>query len=101
MKLSQAQKRQLRALGHGLKPVVIIGNAGFSESVQQELDQSLDHHELLKVRINAGDRQGREQIIRELCEKTRSSLVQAIGHIALVYRPNPANRKITLGGPKG
>lgn len=96
MTLSPANKRQLRALGHRLKPVVTIGVAGFSAAVYRELDQALTHHELLKVRVNAGDRVARESLIRSMCEKTHSSLVQAIGHIALIYRPNPQDRKITL-----
>jgi RNA-binding protein len=99
MNLSQAEKRQLRSLGHGLKPVVIIGNAGFSDAVQQELDQALDRHELLKVRVNAGNRIEREKMIRELCRKTGATLVQAIGHVALVYRTNPVNPRITLARP--
>lgn len=101
MKLSPAGKRKLRALGHKLKPVVIIGNAGYTDSVQRELDQALDHHELLKVRVNAGDRKERDRIIQELCTTTGASLVQSIGHVALLYRLNPAGSKINLSGSTG
>lgn len=70
-----------------MKPVVIIGGSGLTEGVLNELDQSLEHHELLKVRVNAGDREERDAMIANLCEASRSELVQRIGHVAILYRP--------------
>jgi RNA-binding protein len=58
-----------------------------TESVQRELDLSLKHHELMKVKISSGDRKTRSKIIQQLCDTARAELVQAIGHIALIYRP--------------
>lgn len=87
MPLNEKLKRDLRARGHTLKPVVTVGNAGVTESVQRELDLSLEHHELMKVKISSGDRESRRKIIQQLCNITRAELVQAIGHIALIYRP--------------
>jgi len=64
-----------------------VGNAGITESVQRELELSLEHHELMKVKISSGDRESRRKIIQQLCDTTQAELVQAIGHIALIYRP--------------
>lgn len=87
MPLSEQQKRQLRKLAHELKPLIIIGNAGFSEGVANELEQTLEHHELIKVRVNAGDREERDAMIAVILEKSRAELVQRIGHVAVLYRP--------------
>lgn len=87
MPLSEAQKRHLRKLAHNLKPVIIIGNAGFSEGVANELEQTLEHHELIKVRVNAGDREERDAMIAQICDTASCELVQRIGHIAIIYRP--------------
>ena len=35
MTLSESQKKYLRGLGHGLKPVVMIGDAGLTEGVRR------------------------------------------------------------------
>ncbi|MFA5626718.1 MAG: ribosome assembly RNA-binding protein YhbY [Thiohalomonadaceae bacterium] len=86
MPLNQKQKSHLRKLAHSLKPVVIIGNAGLSTALLAELDTTLEHHELIKVRVNAEDRQKREIMMRELCEKADCELVQSIGHIVVIYR---------------
>lgn len=86
MPLTEVQKRHLRKLAHNLKPVIILGNAGFSEGVASELDSTLEHHELIKVRVNAMDREERDALIVQICERARCELVQRIGHIAIIYR---------------
>ncbi len=96
MSLSEHQKRRLRKLGHTLKPVVIIGANGLTDAVCNETDLSLAHHELLKVKINAADRNERDAIIESLCQRCSAELVQRVGHVALVYRRNPENPKIHL-----
>ncbi len=96
MKLTDQQKRHLRGLGHALKPVVILGNAGLTENVLAEIDQALAYHELIKVRINAADREQRAAIIDAICEQTKGHPVQCIGHILLIFRRNPKKHRISL-----
>jgi len=96
MSLSEINKRQLRKLGHNLKPVVMIGTNGLTDAVCNELDLSLAHHELLKIKVNAASHDERDDIIRTLCDRSAAELVQRVGHIALVYRHNPQNPKIHL-----
>ena len=96
MSLSENQKRQLRKLGHNLKPVVMIGSNGLTDAVCNETDLSLDHHELIKVKVNASDRGERDTIITTLCQRSAAELVQRVGHVALLYRRNMAETKIHL-----
>ena len=91
-----AQKKYLRKLGHQLKPVIFIGNSGLSESVLTELSSTINHHELIKVKIKASNRIIRDQIIDEICKKTATQLVTQIGGIALIYKKNPETPKIKL-----
>jgi len=96
MPLLENQKRELRQRGHALKPIVIIGNAGLSESVIREIDRSLEHHELMKVRLGGADREAKKRLIISICESCHAELVQSIGRIALIYRkqtsPRPGER---------
>ena len=94
--LSEKQKHHLRGLGHSLKPVVMIGNAGYTPAVRTELDLSLSRHELLKVRVSVGDRTARDALIEQLCADTAAQLVQRIGNIALLYRRNPDKPRLAL-----
>ena len=88
MHLSESQKKFLRGLGHALKPLVTIGEAGLSNSVLSEFESTLDHHELMKIRVRVGDRAARDEIISKLCSDSSATLVQRIGNVALLYRPN-------------
>ncbi len=96
MSLSEKQIKFLRGLGHQLKPVIIVGDAGLSESLLKEFSSTIQHHELIKVRVRAGDRETRDSIIRDLCDKETSELVNRIGNVALVYRRNADKPKISL-----
>jgi len=87
MSHTDSQKRYLRKLAHNLKPLVIIGDKGLSEGVLNEIDQTLSHHELIKVRVNAADREEREAMVTAMCKGLKCTLVQRIGHIAVIYRP--------------
>lgn len=79
----------LRARAHALKPVVITGQAGISEAVLNEIGIALDYHELIKVRVNAEDREQRKEMSERICAETGAELVQSIGHIVTLYRKNP------------
>jgi RNA-binding protein len=84
--------RELRSKIHHLKPIVIIGNNGLTESVIQEIDRALNDHELIKIRVSVKD--SKEELIKitqEICTKTDATLIQFIGHIIAVYRKNPQN----------
>lgn len=88
MNLSEHQKKYLRGLGHQLKPLIMVGEAGLSESLMAEFESTLEHHELLKVRVRVGDRETRDAIIGRLCADGDAQLIQRIGNVALLYRPN-------------
>ena len=92
MTLSEAQKKYLRGLGHQLKPLIMIGDSGLSESLLREYEATLDHHELIKVRVRVGDREARDAIIKRLCGDSSATLVQRIGNVALLYRANPEKK---------
>lgn len=96
MSLNEKQKKQLRAIGHTLEPVLLTGGAGLTPGLLAELDSTLAHHELIKVRVRAADRDSRDQMIQALCEAAGAELVQRIGHVALLWRPNPERRRVLL-----
>ncbi len=96
MAFSESQKKYLRGLGHALKPVVMVGESGLTDAVRAEFESSLEHHELIKIRVKVGDREERDRIIRSLCEMAKAELVQRIGNMALVYRENPDKKRIRL-----
>ncbi|MBJ6136854.1 ribosome assembly RNA-binding protein YhbY [Marinobacter litoralis] len=93
MSLSPEQRREYRAIAHNLKPVIIVGDKGLSEGLQDELDRALNDHELIKIKVASQDREARQEAIEALCKSAKAELVQTIGKIAVILRrskkPNP------------
>jgi RNA-binding protein len=87
--MSKKDQKQLRAIGHGLNPVVTVAGNGLNENVMLELDRALNDHELIKVKLVVGDKSAREATTAELCEKSGAELIQAIGNVILILRKSP------------
>lgn len=95
MNLNNKQKQHLKGLAHSLKPVVMLGNNGLTEGVLAEIEQALEHHELIKVKIAAEERETKSLIADAIIRESGASKVQVIGNILVLYRP-AQERKITL-----
>ena len=93
MKIKQSEKKALKAAGHNLKPVITIGMNGLSESLLSEFEKTIDHHELIKIRIRISDKSSRKELIKELCDKSKSQVVSTVGSTAVVFRKNPKSQK--------
>jgi len=96
MELTDKQRRHLRGLGHALKPVIQVGQAGVSDAVVAETRAALKAHELIKVRIAGLERDERDEAFADLAGRTDSAIVGRIGHTALLYRRNPQKPRIRL-----
>ncbi len=86
LKLSPSERSALRAEAHALSPIVIIGEAGLTEAVIKEIDNGLDAHGLIKVRVFGDDRVARIGMYDTICERLRAAPVQHIGKLLVVYR---------------
>lgn len=95
MPLSSTQKRHLRSLGHHLKPVVWIGQHGLGDNVMAEIEQALDSHELIKIKI-AADREARKAIAGEITSRTQAEAIHSIGQMLIVFRRNEKKPKVAL-----
>nr|WP_296748814.1 ribosome assembly RNA-binding protein YhbY [Thioalkalivibrio sp.] len=98
MDLTEPQRKLLRSLAHPRKPIVTIGRNGLTDGVLAELDQALEHHELVKVKIKIGDRENRNAMVTAICERTGAALIQRIGFVATVFRRNAEKPVISLAG---
>ncbi len=96
MQLDNATIKRLKGIGHDLKPIVMIGNKGFTPSITEEIDRALSDHELIKVKLPAGTKEERDVIGAELASTAKATLIHSIGRMALLLRKNPnANPKLS------
>ena len=84
-------KKQLRKNSYSLKPVVIIGQNGLTDSVLSEIDASLIAHELIKIRIREQNKDKRDEQCSQIQKNLGAEIIHQIGFIVVFYRPNPKN----------
>ena len=84
--LNSKQISHLRALGHNLNAVVMIGNNGLSETVLHEIEVALKAHELIKIKVLGDDRPARIAMLEKICANSSAVAVHHIGKQLLVYR---------------
>ncbi len=98
-KLEGFQRKYLRGLAHSMKPVVIIGQKGYSDTVIRALDSALTTHELIKIKfIDFKDKAQKDEILGSIVKDSKCENVGMIGHTAILYREQnePEKRKIVL-----
>lgn len=89
LELTSAERRALRARAHALDPVVMVGDAGLTTPVINEIHRNLLSHELVKIRVMAGEHATRDRFMGEICATLHAAPVQHIGKILVVFRPRP------------
>jgi RNA-binding protein len=89
IELNPIQRRALRATAHHLQPVVSISQKGLSPAVLNEIDASLNSHELIKVKLHGIERDDRATLLAEICAGLNCAPVQHIGNILILWRENP------------
>ena len=83
--LSSFEKKALRKKAYSLKPVVIVGQNGLTDSVLYEIDVFLTSHQLIKIRIRAGNKNERYNLCLKRQQKLKAELVHQIGFIRVFY----------------
>ena len=97
--LTGKQKRFLHSLGRQFDPTCIIGKAGITDGVIENVSRGLSRRGLIKIRLPAGPATQRKAIAACLAEATGAECVGLLGRTALLYRPKergPLSDKIAL-----
>ncbi len=86
MTLNNAIKKQYRAIGHTLHPIVSIAQKGLSENIKLEIERALTDHELIKIRLSATNQGAKKELEEAICVEFKAECVQSIGYTMLLYR---------------
>lgn len=91
--LTNAKIRELKARAQLMKPMLKVGHDGLSPQFLAELNETLQHHELVKVKF-ADFKEQKKQLAPQLAEKTGSELIMRVGNVAVLYRSKPAQTEV-------
>ncbi|MDO5715832.1 MAG: ribosome assembly RNA-binding protein YhbY [Tissierellia bacterium] len=90
------QRSYLKSLAHNKDPLLQIGKTGISQALIDQLDQLLEDHELVKVKVLQNSPNEAEEIVDEILERVGGEFVQLIGSKFTLYRPSKENKTIEL-----
>jgi RNA-binding protein len=93
--LTGAQRKYLRGLAHGLEPVVLIGRLGLTDATVIAVDQALDTHELIKVKM-VGSKEAKREVASGLAARTGAHPVGMVGHVLILYRRHREPRRVRI-----
>jgi len=93
LKLSPAERADLRSQAHALKPVVLVGAEGLTDAVLKEINVHLEAHQLIKVRVFGDEREARVEVYDEICDRLNAAPIQHIGKLLVIWRPEGAAPK--------
>lgn len=96
--LTSKQRKILRWLARQRETNIVIGKQGITEAVIKHIDTELFRHELTKVRLPKTI-EDRKEAARQLAQATAASLIDLIGYVVVLYRPNeklPVEKRVRL-----
>ena len=92
IEMTSLLRKELSAKANSIKPVVIIGQSGLTDGVVGKVEESLNAHELIKIKF-LEYKDEKKEIIEKLCNDCNASLVRIIGNIAIIYRENTEKKQ--------
>ncbi|HET9702743.1 MAG TPA: ribosome assembly RNA-binding protein YhbY [Vicinamibacterales bacterium] len=93
--LTPRERQHLKGRAHALEPVVHVGHHALTDSVAAEIDRALTAHELVKVRVDAPDRDTRAGLCDAIAARMDAAEVQRVGKILVLWRPKPDEDETT------
>lgn len=90
------QRSYLKSLANTLRPSLQIGKNGLTEPVFLQLEEQLEHAELVKITVLNNSPVEAEEIVEEILDKTGAEFVSQLGKKLVIYRPSEENPTIEL-----
>ena len=96
--LTSKQRARLRAMANTLSDTVLIGKEGLTDAVIAQVEEVLEKHELMKIKILETAMLTPREAQQVLCEELDAEPVQCIGTKVVIFRVarQPENRHIEL-----
>lgn len=94
--LDGAQRRFLRGLGHRLQPIVQVGHHGLTSALASAINEQLEQHELIKVKVMENAVVSVELAALWLHRTLGAQVAQILGRTVLLYRPRQDQPTIRL-----
>lgn len=94
--LTGKQKRFLRSQAHHEKPLFQVGKSGVTENMVEQIKETLEKRELIKVKILQNCLEDKDVVAETIAEATEAHIVQIIGNNLVFYKESIEHKEIIL-----
>ena len=84
--MKKIDRLNYKSRAHKIGVSVLIGKAGLSEKVINEINTQLKAHKLIKIKVSSNDKAHRNQIQEKICKITDSFVINKIGKILVIFK---------------
>lgn len=99
--MTSKQRSYLKSLAMKEEAILQIGKGSISPELTESVREALEARELIKISILQNCMDDPAEIAALLADRTRSEIVQIIGHKIVLYKPGQGEKKhIWLPGEK-
>ena len=94
--ITSKQRSALRAMANRIKPVFQIGKENVGENLVKQLDEHLELHEIVKVRILKNSEVNCKMTCSIIANRLGAEPISAIGSTFVLYRRSKENPVIEI-----
>ena len=94
--MTSKQRAYLKSLAMTMEPIFQIGKSSVTPELTAAVDEALEARELIKLTVLKNCLDDVRSIAEVIGERTKSEVVQVIGHRFVLYRPSKEKKRIEL-----
>lgn len=94
--LNSRQRAQLRGMANNYEAIFQVGKGGINDQLIKQVDEALEAHELIKLRVLETSPDTSRQAADIIAERVGADVVQVIGYRFILYRESKNNKTIKL-----
>ena len=93
IELTNRELSALKSRAQLLKPMLKVGKEGLSPAFLKAVDETLAHHDLVKVKFDEF-KDKRKELGPQLAAGVSARIIMAVGHVVVLFRrkPEPASK---------
>ncbi|HNX48310.1 MAG TPA: YhbY family RNA-binding protein [Methanomassiliicoccales archaeon] len=76
--------KDVKRVGHGLRPTVHVGKEGVTDTLIEEIAQQVKNRKVVKVRLLPSVEEDRKQVGEDLAARSKTVLIEVVGHTVLL-----------------
>jgi len=76
--------KDVKRVGHGLRPTVHVGKEGVTDTLIEEIAKQVKNRKVVKVRLLPSVEEDRKKVAEDLAARSDSVLIEVVGHTVLL-----------------